>query len=427
MTTFKDIGLSDELLAHLETIGYEKPTDIQRLVIPSVLMGRDVLGCAQTGTGKTASFVLPLLDILANGHSKARMPRVLILEPTRELAQQVSDAISKYGKKHDITYTTLIGGELMGPQIKALGQNIDIIVATPGRLLDLFEKGKLLMSQMNLFVIDEADRMMDMGFIPDIEDIVKKLPSNRQTLFFSATIPKEIRGIAQKFLNNPKEVTVAPQTTTASTIEEFLVKAPVIKKREVLRHILNTESQRDVTIIFSNRKKDVDILVRSLNRHGMEARAIHGDLSQDQREQALRDVREGKVKILVASDVAARGIDIPEITHVINFDVPMNPEEYVHRIGRTGRAGRTGKAFMLCAPNEDKFLQGVQKFVKKQIPLIQLEDLDLGGKKAEKGEGKSRQNKKEHGDVSLEIYKTEMNKKPVKGFGEHVPAFMQRG
>lgn len=429
---FRNLGLSDALLGLLEEINYQTPTEIQRAVIPSVLMGKDILGCAQTGTGKTAAFVLPILDILGEGRARSKMPRALILEPTRELAQQVADSLEKYGKHHGLVSVLLIGGESMPAQLKSLGQDVDIIVATPGRLLDILDKGKILMHQTQIFVIDEADRMMDMGFIPDIEELVKRLPQRRQTLFFSATMPEEIRKIAQKFLTNPKEVTVTPSETTASTIQEFLIHVPALKKRDILRDLLVQEKERDVTIIFCNRKRDVDLLEKFLQRSNFPAIAIHGDLNQTQRTQALQAVKEGKIKILVASDVAARGIDVPEITHVINYDVPNNPEEYVHRIGRTGRAGRSGTAFTLCSPTEEKYLANVQKFIKKPLPEVTLQKSEKEAHRAAKEEPKAVKEtpnavKKASAEPEAkDIYKTEINKASVAGFGEHVPAFMRR-
>ena len=303
-----------------------------------LLMGRDMLGCAQTGTGKTASFVLPMLDILTGSRAKARMPRSLILEPTRELAQQVAENFDKYGKNHKLTMALLIGGVSMGDQLAALEKGVDVLIATPGRLMDLFERGKILLTGCELLVIDEADRMLDMGFIPDIENICTKLPTNRQTLLFSATMPPPIKKLSDRFLSNPKTIEVARPATTNVNIAQFLVETETRKKREVLRSLLNSEDI-NTAIIFCNRKTTVRELATSLKQHRFQAGEIHGDMDQRARTVALEGFRAGTTQFLVASDVAARGLDIPDVSHVFNFDVPTHSEDYVHRIGRTGRAG----------------------------------------------------------------------------------------
>lgn len=375
--TFNDLGLSPNLLSAVHDAGYTIPTPIQWRAIPEVLKGRDILGIAQTGTGKTASFVLPLIEILSQGRAKARMPRTIILEPTRELAAQVAENFEKYGKNHKLNMALLIGGVSFGDQDAALMRGVDVLIATPGRLLDQFERGKILMSGVQLLVIDEADRMLDMGFIPDIEKIVKLTPFTRQTLFFSATMPSEIETLSQQFLHNPTRIEVARPNQTATTIEQFLVKCPyndASNKRAILRNIISYEMPEIKNgIIFCNRKRDVDIVAKSLCKHGFEAAPIHGDLQQAQRTATLDRFRAGDLKILVASDVAARGLDVPDVSHVFNFDVPSHSEDYVHRIGRTGRAGRAGKTFMIATPIDEKHLVAVEELIKNSIPILTLD------------------------------------------------------
>jgi superfamily II DNA/RNA helicase len=366
--SFAQLGLSEPVLKAVSEAGYVDPTPIQAQAIPVVLTGRDVLGCAQTGTGKTAGFTLPMIDILSAGRAKARMPRSLILEPTRELAAQVAEAFETYGKHTKLTKALIIGGESMSDQEKALDRGVDVLIATPGRLLDLFERGKILLRDIKVLVIDEADRMLDMGFIPDIERIVTLLPPLRQTLFFSATMPPEIRRLADKFLSSPKEITVARPATTATNIEDFVVPVPgETAKRETLRQLLRSEPVK-TALIFCNRKRDVDILYKSLARHGFQASALHGDMAQERRTATLERFRLGEIPILVASDVAARGLDIDDITHVFNFDVPYNAEDYVHRIGRTGRAGRSGRAFTLATPEDGRNLGAIERLIRRAIP-----------------------------------------------------------
>ncbi len=365
--SFAQLGLSEPVLKAVSEAGYVDPTPIQAQAIPVVLTGRDVLGCAMTGTGKTAGFTLPMIDILSAGRAKARMPRSLILEPTRELAAQVADAFTTYGKHTKLTKALIIGGESMSDQEKALDRGVDVLIATPGRLLDLFERGKILLRDIKVLVIDEADRMLDMGFIPDIERIVTLLPPLRQTLFFSATMPPEIRRLAEKFLSSPKEITVSRPATTATNIEDFVVPVPgETAKRDVLRGLLRSETIK-TALIFCNRKRDVDILFKSLTRHGFQAGALHGDMTQDKRTSTLERFRLGEIPILVASDVAARGLDIDDITHVFNFDVPYNAEDYVHRIGRTGRAGRSGRAFTLVTPDDGRNLGAIERLIRRSI------------------------------------------------------------
>jgi superfamily II DNA/RNA helicase len=377
--SFDTLGLNQQLLAAISDAGYTTPTPIQARAIPEVLKGNDVLGIAQTGTGKTASFVLPMLEILSQGRAKARMPRTIILEPTRELAAQVAENFEKYGKNHKLNMALLIGGVSFGDQDALLMKGVDVLIATPGRLLDQFDRGKILMNGVQLLVIDEADRMLDMGFIPDIEKIVKITPFTRQTLFFSATMAPEIEALANQFLSNPTRIEVARPNQTASTIEQFLVNAKTNdakQKRTILRNIIKAEAEiLKNGIIFCNRKRDVDIVAKSLNKHGFEAAPIHGDLQQSVRTATLDRFRNGDLKLLVASDVAARGLDVPDVSHVFNYDVPSHSEDYVHRIGRTGRAGRSGKTYMIACPYDEKHLAGVVDLIKKPINVL---DADVG-------------------------------------------------
>jgi superfamily II DNA/RNA helicase len=364
--SFADLGLSEELLRAVTDSGYNDPTPIQRQAIPPVLMGRDIIGVAQTGTGKTASFVLPMIDILAEGRSRARMPRSLILEPTRELAQQVSENFDKYGKYHKLSMALLIGGVSMGDQLAALEKGVDVLIATPGRLMDLFGRGKIMLNQCSLLVIDEADRMLDMGFIPDIEEICTKLPSPRQTLLFSATMPPPIKKLADRFMDSPRLIEVARPASTNTSITQYVVETTPRGKREVLRGLLGDPEVRNA-IIFCNRKRDIKELVESLRRAGFAVSQIHGDMDQSDRIKELDRFKSGDINIIVASDVAARGLDIPGVSHVVNYDVPHHAEDYVHRIGRTGRAGRTGIAFTLMTEAEAENLAEVEKLIRQKI------------------------------------------------------------
>nr|WP_284257192.1 DEAD/DEAH box helicase [Acidocella aquatica] len=356
--------------------GYLRPTPIQAQAIPTVLMGRDVLGCAQTGTGKTAGFTLPLLDILSGSRARARMPRSLILEPTRELALQVAENFVAYGKYLKLNHALLIGGESMSDQKDALAKGVDVLIATPGRLIDLFERGGLLLRDVRVLVIDEADRMLDMGFIPDIERIVAMLPATRQTLFFSATMAPEIRRLADAFLSNPKEITVSKPASVATTITSGLVLVNEHDKREALRRLIRSEDVQNA-LIFCNRKRDVDILLKSLLKHGFSAGALHGDLAQSVRFATLEKFKAGELRLLVCSDVAARGIDIGGLSHVFNFDVPHHCEDYVHRIGRTGRAGKEGRAFTIATPDDRLAVEAVEKLIAAPIPRIEIPGLDI--------------------------------------------------
>jgi superfamily II DNA/RNA helicase len=372
---FADLGLSDPILRAVEESGYKHPTPIQEQAIPIVLMGRDVLGCAQTGTGKTASFTLPMMDILSGSRAKARMPRSLILEPTRELALQVAEQFVKYGKYLNLNHALLIGGESMDEQKAVLERGVDVLIATPGRLIDLFERGRILLADCKVLVIDEADRMLDMGFIPDVERIVSLLPPLRQTLFFSATMAPEIRKLADAFLSNPKEITVARPATVATTITTGLLYVRDMDKREALRRLIRREQVQNA-LIFCNRKVDVDILFKSLRKHGFSVGALHGDMDQSARFATLNAFKANEIQLLVCSDVAARGLDIGGLSHVFNFDVPFHSEDYVHRIGRTGRAGREGHAYTLATPEDGKLVQAIEKLTGKAIPRIEIEGFE---------------------------------------------------
>nr|WP_310523109.1 DEAD/DEAH box helicase [Polymorphobacter sp.] len=373
--SFANLGLSEELLRAVADSGYNDPTPIQRQAIPPVLMGRDIIGVAQTGTGKTASFVLPMIDILAEGRSRARMPRSLILEPTRELAQQVSENFDKYGKYHKLSMALLIGGVSMGDQLAALEKGVDVLIATPGRLMDLFGRGKIMLNQCSLLVIDEADRMLDMGFIPDIEEICTKLPSPRQTLLFSATMPPPIKKLADKFMSEPRMIEVARPASTNTSITQYVVETSPRGKREALRTILGGAEVKNA-IVFCNRKRDIKELVESLRRSGFAVSQIHGDMDQSDRIKELDRFKSGDITIIVASDVAARGLDIPGVSHVVNYDVPHHAEDYVHRIGRTGRAGRTGIAYTLMTEAETENLAEVEKLIRQKIQRFGAEKLE---------------------------------------------------
>ncbi len=367
--SFADLGLSEKVLQAVTASGYTEPTPIQAQAIPHVLARRDVLGIAQTGTGKTAAFVLPMLTKLESGRARARMPRTLILEPTRELAAQVQENFDKYGINHKLNVALLIGGVSFGDQDAKIARGVDVLIATPGRLLDHIERGKLLLSGVELLVIDEADRMLDMGFIPDIERIVKMVPFTRQTLFFSATMPPEIQRLADAFLHTPVKVEVARAASTAATITQRLVATgrEDFEKRETLRDLINGATDLQNAIVFCNRKRDVAVLHKSLLKHGFNVAALHGDMDQRSRTAALDDFRSGLVPLLVASDVAARGLDIPAVSHVFNYDIPHHAEDYVHRIGRTGRAGRAGAAFTLVGPGDEKSLVAIEKLIGQSV------------------------------------------------------------
>lgn len=446
--SFEDLGLSSHLISAVADVGYSTPTPIQEKSIPVVLMGRDVLGCAQTGTGKTASFTLPMIDILAAGRAKARMPRSLILCPTRELAAQVADNFETYGKNTNLTMALLIGGVTLSEQTQKLDRGVDVLIATPGRLLDHFERGKILLNDVKILVIDEADRMLDMGFIPDVEKIVSLLPRIRQTLFFSATLDKSIQKLADSFLIRPKEITVAPSSSTADTVTQKIIYTNIKGKRETLRKLLDRETISNA-VIFCNRKRDIGILHRSLIKHGYDAVELHGDLPQAARTETLSKFKNGAFKLLVASDVAARGLDIAGLSHVFNFDVPTNAEDYVHRIGRTGRAGKEGRAFTLALPDDEKYLQAIIKLTKKTIevePSLIQQVHDSDNMPYHPTEPKKATHKKTRRKDRLPVNEGKNSKNssrllnnfgeqvppPVKtnsskvGMGDHVPAFLLR-
>ncbi|MFN7710315.1 MAG: DEAD/DEAH box helicase [Holosporales bacterium] len=452
---FSSLGLSQETLLGVQDAGYETPTPIQAQVIPIVLQLRDVFGCAQTGTGKTASYTLPLLDVLASSRARARLPRALVLAPTRELAIQVQESLELYGRHHKVKTAVLIGGESVYEQERKLSRAVDVLIATPGRLLDLFERGRIILTNIQLLVIDEADRMLDMGFVPDVEKIVSLLPKTRQTLFFSATASDEIRALSLKFLLNPAEVTITPTSRTAETIEHVKVLVPAENKRKALRHLLESE-QVSSAIIFCNRKKDITTLVTSLKRYGYKAAPLHGDLHQSKRNETLDAFRAGEINLLIASDVAARGIDVESLNFVFNFDPPTSPEEYVHRIGRTGRAGRSGKAFTFVGQEDLNAMQNIEKLLDQPISELSLDGqfgtLDKDASSGQKGRGRQRkasaedrsnsnESRAEQGEAKTETSAVKQRRPrrsghpdllpPMRdtnqpGFGEHVPVFITR-
>jgi superfamily II DNA/RNA helicase len=384
--SFTELGLSPKVLTAVTAAGYTTPTAIQAQAIPHALQRRDVLGLAQTGSGKTAAFVLPMLTMLEKGRARARMPRTLILEPTRELAAQVEEAFITLGTQHTLSVALLIGGVAFEPQAMKIDRGADVVIATPGRLLDHFERGRLLLTGIEMLVIDEADRMLDMGFIPDIERICKLLPFTRQTLFFSATMPPEISRLTEQFLHNPARIEAQRSSSTVSTIAQRLVAVPhdAKMKREALRVLLRTQTNVKNAIIFANRKTTVALLEKSLKTHGFNAGALHGDMDQSARMKMLAAFRANEITYLIASDVAARGLDIPEVSHVFNFDVPIHAEDYVHRIGRTGRAGRDGQAFTMATREEAKYVKAIEGLTKQEI-----EWFDIGTVEASEDEGHS--------------------------------------
>ena len=376
---FSELGLSPKTLASVTAAGYTTPTAIQAGAIPHALQRKDVLGLAQTGSGKTAAFVLPMLTMLEKGRARARMPRTLILEPTRELAAQVEEAFATLGKAHNLSVALLIGGVAFDPQAKKIDRGADVVIATPGRLLDMFERGRLLLTGIEMLVIDEADRMLDMGFIPDIERICKLLPFTRQTLFFSATMPAEISRLTEQFLHTPVRIESERTSSTVETIAQRLVAVPheAKLKREALRTLLRTQTNVKNAIVFANRKTTVALLEKSLKTHGFNAGALHGDMDQSARTKMLAAFRANEITYLIASDVAARGLDIPEVSHIFNFDVPIHAEDYVHRIGRTGRAGREGQAFTMACREEAKYVKAIEGLIKKDIEWFDIGTVEL--------------------------------------------------
>jgi superfamily II DNA/RNA helicase len=460
---FSELGLSEKVLRAVEDSGYKTPTPIQAQAIPLALAGRDVLGIAQTGTGKTAAFVLPMLSRLEQGRARARVPRTLILEPTRELAAQVEESFNKYGAQHKLNVALLIGGVSFGDQETKIMRGADVLIATPGRLLDFFERGKLLLTGIEILVIDEADRMLDMGFIPDIERICKLVPFTRQTLFFSATMPPEITRLTEQFLHNPARVEVARAATTAATITQVLVASHSGgDKRETLRRLLRSAEGMKNAIVFCNRKRDVAIVHKSLEKHGFPVGALHGDMDQSARMASLDAFKNGDVDILVCSDVAARGLDIPDVSHVFNFDVPTHSEDYVHRIGRTGRAGRSGHALTIVTEHDAKYVAQIEELIKKQIdwagprlnelspPEYVERDRERAAQSSERPRRGARRDR-ERGNAGekprgaeaaappprLELARDEKPRRrsearrleddpPVIGMGDHVPSFLLR-
>ena len=455
---FSELGLDPKVLQAVQEAGYETPTPIQAQAIPYALEGRDVLGIAQTGTGKTASFTLPMISHLASGRARARMPRSLILAPTRELAAQVSENFETYGKYHKLSMALLIGGVSFAEQERIIDRGVDVQIATPGRLIDQFERGKLMLTGIEIMVVDEADRMLDMGFIEDLERIFKLTPFTRQTLFFSATMPPEITRLTNEFLSNPVRVEVEKPATTAETIDQRLCEVPTARrdrtdreKRAALRALIDKDADTLTNgIIFCNRKRDVSVLFKSLTSHGYNCGALHGDLEQSVRMQVLAGFKNNQITLLVASDVAARGLDIPTVSHVFNYDVPFHAEDYVHRIGRTGRAGRSGVAYTICAPADAKLLAKVEELIGKPIPRIELPGVTdaqapepaaateeredkKGGRRRGRGRGKSDDQKEAPASEDSGGKRSRRrggrrdgDDRPVIGMGDHVPAFLLR-
>ncbi|MFQ5971242.1 MAG: DEAD/DEAH box helicase [Alphaproteobacteria bacterium] len=435
--TFERLGLGPDVLAAVSDAGYDAPTPIQAQAIPDILMGRDLVGVAQTGTGKTAGFTLPMIEMLAKGRARARMPRSLILEPTRELAAQVAESLETYGKYHKLSMALLIGGVSYADQDARLDRGVDVLIATPGRLLDHFERGRVLLADIKLLVVDEADRMLDMGFIPDVERIIKLLPQRRQTLMFSATMPPEIRRLADTYLNEPKEIAVTPQASPAETVSQHVAMVPGEHrlKRAALRQLIRSEDVANA-IVFCNRKRDVAILARSLTRHGFAAAALHGDMPQSLRMETLDRFKDGQIALLVASDVAARGLDVVGMSHVFNFDVPSYAEDYIHRIGRTGRAGRPGRALTLATPADRKYLAAIERLIGTRIERIEIEGMAGAEEKREpERRGRRERATREQAPPAKPESRRRRRERPprreskeesVVGMGDHIPAFLLR-
>ena len=444
MELFSDLKLNPKILKAVKDAGYEKPTPIQEKAIPAALNGKDVLGIAQTGTGKTASFTLPMINLLSRGRARARMPRSLVLCPTRELAAQVAENFDTYAKNLKLSKALLIGGVSFKEQDVLIDKGVDVLIATPGRLIDHFERGKLLLTGVQVMVVDEADRMLDMGFIPDIERIFKLTPFTRQTLFFSATMAPEIERITNTFLSAPVRVEIARQATASESIKQSVVMfTPKQKdresseKRQLLRHLIDLEGGNCTNaIVFCNRKTDVDICSKSLNKYGYQAAPIHGDLDQTKRTETLESFRDGDLRILVASDVAARGLDIPSVSHVFNFDVPIQAEDYVHRIGRTGRAGRDGTAIMICSKRDRKNFSNVEALLQKEIPRNNftdgaggLDEIKTEDLKSKSSIGSINENSTQYKKNRLKNSKKNQkyeNTNRIVGLGEHTPGFLSQ-
>lgn len=438
---FNQLHLSQPILNAIDQIGFTKPTEIQAAVIPAALQKKDIVGIARTGTGKTASFTIPILEILSNSKGRARMPRALILEPTRELALQVADNLKLYKDHLKFSHTLLVGGENISEQKAILRRGTDIVIATPGRLIDLFNQGAILLNQIQILIIDEADRMLDMGFIPDIEKIVSFLPKQKQTLLLSATMPGEIQKLTNSFLVNPVEISISPPSTVASTITSKVIYVPENEKEKILCNLLKQENVKNA-IIFCNRKKEVDILTRSLKKHHFKSASLHGDIAQHNRTKTMEDFKNGDIQFLVCSDIAARGIDVENLTHVFNFDIPFQPEDYVHRIGRTGRAEKNGYAFSLATLEEKKLIENIESLIQETIPVINIESLmnenneyeTIKEKKLVKNKNshqrKHRSKKPEHKEPNIMVPRIPLSQTltdedtPVIGFGQFVPAFM---
>jgi superfamily II DNA/RNA helicase len=433
ITNFADLGLSAHILKAIDDMGYTTPTPIQAEAIPHALAKRDVVGLAQTGTGKTASFTLPMIELLSNGRAKMRMPRSLVLTPTRELAAQVAENFDKYGIYSKLTKALLVGGESMNEQIRVLEKGVDVLIATPGRLLDLFERGQILMTDIRILVIDEADRMLDMGFIPDIEKIISRIPSQRQTLLFSATMPPEIRKLTERFLKSPIEISVAPPATTATTIDQKIMMVTPENKKRAIKSILDQEPVKNA-FVFCNRKRDVDLLGRWLKDQGFKAAPLHGDMVQSKRTETLNGFKSGEVILLVCSDVAARGLDVSGVSHVFNFDVPFNPDDYVHRIGRTGRAGQTGVSWTLATDDDEKLVKAIEARIGRDIPTVPYVTTKSA---ASSNKHNNEAPKAKSAPKELSKPQPKQPSKPQKkaqkplsddviGFGDDIPAFLRR-
>jgi superfamily II DNA/RNA helicase len=450
---FNELGLSERVLKAVEDAGYTAPTPIQEQAIPHVLAKRDVLGIAPTATGKTAATPMPMITLLEQGRARARMPRTLILEPTRELAAQVEENFIKYSEGQKLSMALLIGGVSFPDQERALEKGADVLIATPGRLLDHVERGKLLLTGIEVLVIDEADRMLDMGFIPDIERIAKLCPFTRQTLFFTATMPPEIKHITEQFLSSPVTIEVARPATAAATITQRLIASggQDHEKRETLRKQIRAATDLKNAIVFCNRKRDVATLTKSLEKHGFGAACLHGDMDQRARMNALDNFRSGKVPLLVASDVAARGLDIPDVSHVFNYDVPIHADDYVHRIGRTGRAGREGTSLTLVCRSDRKYLDAIEKLIGNKIewlgttldelpaaetietPRRHQQERKRAGRPAPRAEERHRPSDSPRSvetaaarPATPRRQRDEEDDRPVKGLGDHVPSFLLR-